>query len=234
MKIKKILFLLPFFILVSCIKDPENWTVIKQTIYSIYSANTIEISKGIFKTSSNIHNYIEITISDSHYINSDSLYDINGTASGIAIIVFENLYEIDSNLTIDINIIQNLNGSEKHFAFRYPINIVNTAYNCFDQIDSLFHPLLENDYYNAYNKLSPSFKTNYDFNSFKNTFMELESRTGELKQYKIRGFEVISIIVDGSKKELIKFNIVCYGDTPYKMEVFFDTKKSSQIYGFQI
>lgn len=233
MKANKVLILCS--ILISCSNESADWRNVETTICSIYGASSIEISEGIAIKNKTEHNYIEVTISGCKHVNEDTSYDISSMASGSAIVVFENLpiEKEDTSMTIDINIIQKVNDLDKEYSFSYPVFLIKSAYDCFPKIDSLFHSLLKKDYSKVYSSMSSSFIEFNDFKNFTKVFSKAENEMGELKSYKIRGFDIIGTSNNKSKK-LIKFKIVCYRNIPQEVEVFFDPENTKELFGIQM
>jgi len=195
-------------------------------ISEVYASNDVEISEGVSTgTSDGTHQFIEVILNNSKYINEDSSYDIQNAGTTIALLVFENLKEneIKENMTIDITINQDLAGDNKEFTFNFPINLVKSAYQCVKTIDSTYATLLSQKYSSTYDLLDELTKDTLSSDKFISKLIANDNNYGKINDYNIKGFELLNKENNKAGKDLIVFKTTAYRkDIKQRIRFYFD------------
>ncbi|WP_299247810.1 hypothetical protein [uncultured Cytophaga sp.] len=219
-------------ILSSCTSISEKNKTIINTISDVYSSTNVEITEG-FSTGDvgGTHPYIEVSLAESKYINEDSTYDIQNAGTSIALIVYENLEnsEIKEDLTIEVIINQNFSGNNRTFSFKFPVELVKNAFQCFETIDSTYKTIMAQNYSATYAFLDKSTKDTLSSNIFVNNFIVADSLYGKINNYKIKGFEFLPRENNRTKRDLIKFKTTGYRESlKQRIEFYFNSEGDKQ------
>lgn len=211
--------------LVSCTK-PElaDFETIKTIVSCVYKTDNVQYFEGkSFKEKGSNQN-IEITVTDSKYIDFDSTYNIEDATSSIALVTYENLRidKISDDLEIEVNINQKLDSGSRSFNMKYPVILLSNVSNIYKNLDTLMKTLLSNKLEDSKNLFSTEFLKSNLFDSVLNMNRYGIEQCGRTREYYYVGFSLVDVNIDSLVHQLVFVKTILVGDKKHKAEFFFD------------
>jgi hypothetical protein len=228
--------LLCSIIFASCFNTIKKQQVLADQVSKAFGTKEVKVFQGVATGDNGTYPFIEVSIASVPFVDQDTVYDVANLASTCAIIVFDNLEgeKRKDNTTIDIHVIREHTGEKMKLTYKYDVATIKTVKHQLLLIDSLYKLWIQKNYKNAYDVFDERFKALSNLEEYDNNFTKAATDLGEIKGYKLEGFDLVEMEIFGKKHNLVKYNTISYRTDAYSIVFYLEPNTNSKVLGIDM
>jgi hypothetical protein len=220
----------------SCFNTIKKQQVLADQVSKAFGTKEVEVFQGVATGDNGTYPFIEITISSLPFVDRDTLYDVENIASSCAILVYDNLSDEKrkDNTAIDIHVIRQQAGEQEKVTYKYDVATIKTVKHQLLLIDSIYNFWTQKNYEGSYEMFDDRFKGSSTLEQYNDVFKKAAVDLGEMKGYKLEGFDVVEMEIYGKKQTLVKYNTISYRSDAHSIVLFLEPSKNSKVLGINM